>query len=176
METIPKVDCEKVGFFRKTHGVNGELVLEYETHFENSIEIATRFFVELEGLLVPFFVIDDGFRFKTENTAILALDNVESEKYAKRMVGQSVYLFKNEIINDPSELVDSELIDYLLYDEVYGKVGKIEEVNDYSGNVVFTVDFNGKEFLVPFNEDFFISIDKNKKSITLKIPEGLLEA
>jgi 16S rRNA processing protein RimM len=91
------------------------------------------------------------------------------------MVGQSVYLFKNEIIKDSNELVDSELIDYLLYDETYGKVGKIEEVNDYAGNVVFTVDFNGKELLVPYNEDFFISIDKNKKDIILKIPEGLLE-
>ena len=63
METIPKTDCEKVGFFRKTHGVFGELVLEFEPQFEMSIENADRLFVELEGLLVPFFVLDDGFRF-----------------------------------------------------------------------------------------------------------------
>jgi 16S rRNA processing protein RimM len=98
METIPKADCDKVGFFKKTHGVSGELVLEYEPQFEYSIENADRFFVELEGLLVPFFIVEDGFRFKTENSAILTFDGVESEKYAKRMVGSSVFLFKNEII------------------------------------------------------------------------------
>ena len=83
METIPKEDCEKVGFFRKTHGVYGELVLEFEPQYEISIEQADRFFVELEGLLVPFFVVEDGFRFKTENSAILTFNSVETEKYAK---------------------------------------------------------------------------------------------
>lgn len=175
METIPKDDCEKVGFFRKTHGVHGELILEFETQYEMSIENTNHFFVELEGLLVPFFVVEDSFRFKTDNTAIVTLDNVESEKYAKRMVGQSVYLFINEIVLMPDELTDSELVDYLLFDEKYGKVGRIEEVNDYSGNIVFTVDFKEKELLIPFNEDFLISIDKQNNTIILKLPDGLFE-
>lgn len=175
METIPKDDCEKVGFFRKTHGVHGELILEFETQYEMSIENTNHFFVELEGLLVPFFVVEDSFRFKTDNTAIVTLDNVESEKYAKRMVGQSVYLFIKEIVLMPDELTDSELVDYLLFDEKYGKVGRIEEVNDYSGNIVFTVDFKEKELLIPFNEDFLISIDKQNNTILLKLPDGLFE-
>jgi len=175
METIPKADCEKVGFFKKTHGVSGELVLEYEPQFEYSIENADRFFVELEGLLVPFFIMEDGFRFKTENSAILTFDGVESEKYAKRMVGSSVFLFKNEIIVMDDELSDSELVDYLLVDEKRGKIGIIDQIDNYSGNIVFTVNFKGKELLVPFNEDFLIEIDKQNKVIKLKLPEGLFD-
>lgn len=175
METIPKADCDKVGFFKKTHGVSGELVLEYEPQFEYSIENADRFFVELEGLLVPFFIVEDGFRFKTENSAILTFDGVESEKYAKRMVGSSVFLFKNEIIVMSDELSDSELVDYLLVDEKLGKIGNIDEVDNYSGNIVFTVNFNGKELLVPFNEDFLLDIDKQNKIIKLRLPEGLFD-
>jgi 16S rRNA processing protein RimM len=175
METIPKADCEKVGFFKKTHGVNGDLVLEFEPQFEYSIENADRFFVELEGLLVPFFIMEDGFRFKTENSAILTFDGVESEKYAKRMVGSSVFLFKNEIIVMDDELSDSELVDYLLVDEKLGKIGIIDQIDNYSGNIVFTVNFKGKELLVPFNEDFLIEIDKQNKVITLNLPEGLFD-
>jgi 16S rRNA processing protein RimM len=175
METIPKADCDKVGFFKKTHGVSGELVLEYEPQFEYSIENADRFFVELEGLLVPFFIMEDGFRFKTENSAILTFDGVESEKYAKRMVGSSVFLFKNEIIVTDDELSDSELVDYLLVDEKLGKIGIIDQIDNYSGNIVFTVNFKGKELLVPFNEDFLIEIDKQNKVIKLKLPEGLID-
>lgn len=175
METIPKADCEKVGFFRKTHGVHGELVLEFELQFENSIENTNRLFVELEGLLVPFFIVENGFRFKTDNTAILTFDGVESEKYAKRMVGSSVYLFKNEIVVIPDELFDSELVNYLLIDEKLGEIGNIEQVDNYSGNIVFTLVFNGKELLVPFNEDFLLSLDKQNKIIKLRIPEGLLD-
>lgn len=175
METIPKADCDKVGFFKKTHGVSGELVLEYETQFEISIENANRFFVELEGLLVPFFVLEDGFRFKTENSAILTFDGVESEKYAKRMVGSSVFLFKNEIIVMSDELSDSELVDYLLVDEKLGEIGIIDQIDNYSGNIVFTVNFNGKELLVPFNEDFLLEIDKQNKVLKLRLPEGLFD-
>ena len=53
METIPKSECEKIGYLKKTHGVRGELVLEFEPQFEVSIENANRFFVEIDGLLVP---------------------------------------------------------------------------------------------------------------------------
>ncbi len=175
METIPKADCGKVGFFRKTHGVFGELVLEFEPQFENSVEIANRFFVELEGLLVPFFVLEDGFRFKTDNSAILTFDGVESEKYAKRMVGCSVFLFKTEIVVMPDELFDSELVNYLLFDEILGEIGIIDQVDNYSGNIVISVNYKGKELLVPFNEDLIINLDRQNKTITLKFPEGLLE-
>ncbi len=175
METIPKADCEKVGFFRKTHGVFGELVLEFEPQFEMSIENADRFFVEIEGLLVPFFVVDEGFRFKTDNSAIITLDWVDSEKYAKRLVGSSVYLFKNEIVVLPDEFTDSELINYLLIDETLGDIGIIEQIDNYSGNIVITVNYRGKELLVPFNDDFLVNLDKHKKTVTLKFPEGLLD-
>ncbi|MDO8953139.1 MAG: hypothetical protein Q7U86_10975, partial [Draconibacterium sp.] len=154
---------------------SGELVLEYEPQFEYSIENADRFFVELEGLLVPFFIVEDGFRFKTENSAILTFDGVESEKYAKRMVGSSVFLFKDEIIVMADELTDSELVDYLLVDEKLGEIGIIDQIDNYSGNIVFTVNFKEKELLVPFNEDFLLEIDKQNKVIKLTLPEGLLD-
>ena len=175
METIPKTDCDKVGFFKKTHGVYGELVLEFEPQFEYSIENANRFFVELEGLLVPFFVSEEGFRFKTENSAIITFDGVESEKYAKRMVGSSVYLFKNEIIEMPDEQLESQFENYLLVDEKLGEIGIIEQIDNYSGNVVITVNYRGKELLVPFSEDFIIAIDELNHVLKLRLPEGLIE-
>ena len=175
METIPKADCDKVGFFKKTHGVSGELVLEYEPQFEYSIENADRFFVEIEGLLVPFFVLEEGFRYKTENSAIITFDGVDSEKYAKRMVGSSVFLFKNEIVEMPDELFESQFENYLLVDEKLGDIGIIEQIDNYSGNIVFTVSFKRKELLVPFNEDFLLEIDKQNKIIKLRLPEGLFE-
>jgi len=170
METIPKADCEKVGYFKKTHGVFGELVLEYEPQFEVSIENADRLFVELDGLLVPFFVMEDGFRFKTENSAIITFDGLETEKYAKRMVGSSVYLFKNEIIEMSDELFESQFENYMLTDEKLGEIGIIEQIDNYSGNIVFTVNYLGKALLVQFNEDFFIEIDRKKHLLNRALP------
>jgi 16S rRNA processing protein RimM len=175
METIPKSECRQIGFIRKTHGVHGELVLEFEPAYEESVAEAGCFFIEIDGLLVPFFVSEEGFRFKSAKTALIWFDEVKSEKYARRLMGSHVYLYKDEI----SELhIDNEAVPYLNYlmiDEKTGQTGTISEINDYAGNIVFTVNFSEKEVLIPFNTDLVVSVDDSVKNITLRLPEGLIE-
>ena len=175
METIPKKNCTKIGFVRKTHGVHGEVTLEFEQQFEFSVEAARRFFIELEGLLVPFYVSENGLRFKSGKTALVFFDWVETENYARRLVGQDVYLFQNEIIEDDEEEETFLYLNYMLKDKSLGNFGIISEAEDYSGNVVLSVLHKGKQILVPFNEDFLISVDEKQKIITLDLPEGLIE-
>ena len=175
METIPKTDCENIGFFRKTHGIHGELVLEFEPHFEFSVEEADRFFVELEGLLVPFFLKKDGLRFRSENSAIVKLNWVDTEKYAKCLAGNSVYLYETEIVDEPEESLESQFINYLLIDETIGDIGIINQVDDYSGNIVITVNYKGEEVLIPFSDNLLVEINEAQKSIKLNLPEGLIE-
>lgn len=175
METIPKSECQKIGFIRKTHGVHGELVLEYEQEFEQSVAEASRFFLEIDGLLVPFFVAEDGLRFRSAKTALVTFDWVETEKYARRLVGSSVYLFNHEIVDDPEETSIAQFLHFTLLDENGNKVGQISAVDDYAGNIVFTVEAETGEILVPFNEDFLLNIEEEQKTIQLQIPEGLME-
>jgi 16S rRNA processing protein RimM len=175
METIPKTECIRIGFIRKTHGVHGALVLEFESEFEESVAEAERFFLEVDGLLVPFFVAEEGFRYKSAKTAIVEFDWVKSESEARRYVGSQVYLFQWEIVDEAEEPSVSQFLHFRLVDENEVEIGKITAVDDYSGNVVFTVDFNGKELLVPFNEDLLVSVNEEGKIITLRLPEGLLD-
>jgi 16S rRNA processing protein RimM len=175
METIPKTDCEKVGFVRKTHGVQGEVVLEFEAHYEYSVEEAVRFFVELDGLLVPFFLKEDGFRFKTANTAIVTFDGVDSENYAKRLVGMSVFLYRAEIIQTNHDPIQSRFLNYELIDKKLGKLGRITHIDDFAGNIVLTVDYHENELLIPFNEDFLTELNDEQKIIIMQLPEGLVE-
>lgn len=175
METIPKSDCRKIGFIRKTHGVHGELVLEYEQEFEESVGEADRFFLEIDGLLVPFFVSEDGLRFKSAKTVLVRFDWVDTEKYARRLVGNPVYLFSHDIIDEPEETSSSQFLHFQLLDENGKDLGEISAVDDYSGNIVFTVDADSGEILVPFNEDFLLMLDEEQKTIQLQLPEGLMD-
>lgn len=174
METIPKANCTKIGFIRKVHGVHGEVVLDFEPQFQDSVEACSRLFVELEGLLVPFFVTEEGLRFKSGKSALIFFEDVRSENYARRLVSQSVYLFENEIIDAFEEEEQSPFYNFLLTDAILGEIGTIKNLEDFSGNVVMTVDYNGNDILIPFNEDFLVSIDNNQKTITLNLPEGLI--
>ncbi len=175
METIPKSDCQKIGFIRKTHGVQGELVLEYEPEFEDSVAQAERYFLEADGLLVPYFVAEDGLRFKSFNSVLVQFDWIDNENLARRLVGSPVYLFHNEILEQTNEDLITQFIDYRLLDEKEREVGTITAVDDYSGNVVFTLDANGKEVLVPFNEELLLELNPEKKFLRLRLPEGLFD-
>ena len=175
METIQKSDCQKIGFIRKTHGVQGELVLEYEYEFEDSVAQANRFFLEVDGLLVPFFVAEDGLRFKSAKTVLVQFNWIEDEIKARRFVGCPVYLFLHEIIEGNTEGSAHHLMNYRLLDEKLNEIGIIAAVDDFSGNIVFTLDANGREILVPYNDDLLLEINDELKTIKLQLPDGLLE-
>jgi len=174
METIPKAACTKIGFIRKIHGVHGETVLEFEPAFEFSVEAAKRFFIELEGLLVPFFVTENRLRLKSGKSALVFFDDVNSESYARRLVGQAVYLFNNEIIDEAEDTNELPFIGFVLKDEKLQEIGSILNVEDFAGNIVLTVDYNGEEIMVPFNEDFLVSVDEELKIMVMKLPLGLI--
>jgi 16S rRNA processing protein RimM len=174
METIPKIKCRKIGFIRKTHGVRGEVILEFEPAMEYAVVEANRFFIELDGLLVPFFVSENGLRLRSANSALVKLDWVESEKYGRRLTGREVYLFLGESKNDPSEDFITNLIGYTVLDENNKSTGIVARVENFSGNIVLMVVSGDEEILIPFNSELLISIDKKKQIITLQISEGLL--
>ncbi len=175
METIPKSECQKIGFIRKTHGVQGELVLEYEPEFEESVAEAERFFLEVDGLLVPFFVAEEGLRFKSFNSVLVQFDWIDSETQARRLVGNSAYLFSDEIVEEAVEDTASQFMNYRLQNEDGSEIGTVTAVDDYSGNVVFTLNADGKEILVPYNEELLLERDNVKKIVRLRLPEGLLD-
>jgi 16S rRNA processing protein RimM len=175
METIPKSECRKIGFIRKTHGLKGEIVLEFDEGMDETVENSNRFFIELDGLLVPFFIHENGIRFKTARTAILSLNWVENEEYARRFTGKPVWLLESEIIDSAIEFDVFQLKGFVLYNQENGRIGEITQIDDYSGNIVLCVDYLGNEALVPFNNDLIIDFDMAGKTISLKIPEGLLE-
>jgi 16S rRNA processing protein RimM len=100
---------------------------------------------------------------------------VNAEKYAKRLVGSAVYLLKSEAEAD-TEFEIENLKGFTVIDETLGELGKIEFVDDYSGNIVLTIDYKGRELLVPFNEDFLVDFNAEEKTLKLDLPEGLVDS
>ena len=175
METIPKINCVKVGFIQKPHGIHGEVVIRFQEEFYETIEEYPTLFLEIDNLLVPYFISEDGLRFKSGESVITQLDWVDSDKKAKELSGLSVFVKENDIINADEELSPHELIGFQLYDEELGLIGEILDVNDFAGNLLLSVEYQGKEALVPLNEDLIVRLDEENREIELRIPEGLFD-
>jgi len=62
-----------------------------------------------------------------------------------------------------------------LIDKTLGNIGMITNVDDFAGNIVLTVLYKGEELLIPYNENLLVDSDESQKTITLQLPEGLIE-
>lgn len=174
METIPKNDCIQVGYLQKPHGINGEVILRFQEKFYESLEkIDNILLIEIEGLLVPYF-LEEEIRFRTGDSAIVKLQWIDDEKKAKEIAGMQVYLKQEQVIADHVLEIEG-LKGYLLIDQRKQQLGEITNVDNFSGNIILTVNYLNSEVMVPFNDDFLISIDEGKKIIALDIPDGILD-
>lgn len=175
METIPKSNCVKIGYVHKPHGISGELVIRFQEEYYETLEEYPALFLDIDNLLVPFFIAEEGLRFKSSESVITRLEWIDSDTKAKDLCGRSVFVNREDVIESEDEMSPHALVGYQLLGEDMGPIGEIKEVHDYAGNLLLQVDYRGKEVLVPLNEELIVNIDEDLREIELRIAEGLLD-
>ncbi len=168
-----KEDYFLLGTFLKNHGYNGEIVLKSTSSLSRSLNIMESLFLLIDGILVPFFIQEI---YNTgSNTYILKLEDINNKNDANKLLGKYVYGPKD--LFTPQEERESHLeslIGYEIFSELNKKAGIIRKILPIPGNLLFVVDFEGKEIMIPANLELVIEVNKNEKFICMKIPPGLL--
>lgn len=175
METIQKSECREVGFFQKPHGVKGGISFIFDARYEPSLENKPVLLLEIDGLLVPYFMSEEGIRFRSSESAIVHLDWIENEEQSHAICGLSVFLKEEDLVHTEEEQSIHQLTGYDLYDQQIGKIGKIESVEDYGGNLLFQIQYKEQEILIPFHEELLIELDEKAKRIEIQCPEGIFD-
>lgn len=162
-----------IGRIIKPHGVHGEMSFSFTTDVFDTAD-APFIIIEREGIPVPFFI--ESYRFKSDTTALLKLQDVDTEEYARTFSGVEVYLpdsYSEKIVKNEPE--SEYFVGFLLVDEEAGEIGRVSEIDHTTSNVLFVVDKADDELLIPVGEDYIISVDHENKKIILRLPEGLLD-
>ena len=68
-----------------------------------------------------------------------------------------------------------EVIGFIIKDKNYGNVGTITSINDASSQALFEVEGNGKQILIPINDEFIVEVNRKNKTILVETPEGLID-
>lgn len=169
---------EEIGTIRCTHGVAGELRLQWDAANVCNNKSIESVFLRIDGIPIPFFV--ESIRAKGVDCAIIKLDDISTPEQASRYVGCRV-LADGATLPDPSAMGEpiqpmDELVGFSLISAQGVMVGEIVEVNNYSGNIVFTLnDSAGRELMVPAAPELIDRIDSKTRSITIQLPNGLLD-
>ena len=180
---IEKEELFKIGKFAKPHGVKGEISLLTtfdlldETGAGDSDGAGAGLFLvcEMEGICVPFFI--ESCRYKTDNVTLVKLENVDSDEAAKVFMNQEVHI-STTLMNSASStdgITFDNFIGYKVIDEAKGYLGDITDVDESTQNILFSINYNGGELLLPAVEDFIINVDHKEKSLTTNIPDGLFD-
>ena len=69
----------------------------------------------------------------------------------------------------------SDTTAFTVIDSEKGVLGKIVSIDDYTENVLFEVEYNGRLLLIPAVDEFVCEIDEDNRKLYLNIPDGLLD-
>lgn len=174
MHQIDKKDCTSIGYIQKPHGLKGEVVVIFEDEFADTFDSADYFFIEIDGGLVPFFIEEDGLRYRNNESIIIKFDFVDSQLKAKELAGCKIFVFNSDLIEPEYPEIYSGLIGMRVIDKKSGDIGTINRIDDFSGNVVITVSHPRTEILIPLSENIIMKIDETNRKLYLNCPEGLI--
>lgn len=165
----------QIGFTKKTHGIAGELKVVIEEPYEDIFLEADRVFLEIKGAKQPFFIKT----VRGGGELIVLFEDVANREEALMLQSRGIFLPENELPEEallPAEdtAEHAHLIGYMLLDQEQGQIGQITEVIEMPQQEMAVVQWQGREVLIPLNEQFILAVDEQAKTVRMDLPEGLL--
>lgn len=161
------MDLKILGYFSKTKGIKGELILKTDELFE--IDELKALFTESAGSMAPHFIekIDEN------NTGItVKFDSVNSVEAAKAFVGKKVFIEEKYLIIEEE---DHDWVGFELIDKKHGSLGKIISVDDNGAQLLVQLNYQNKDVVLPLVEELISELNTDSKKIHYNSPEGLIE-
>ena len=168
---IKEQEVYKIGVIGKAHGVKGELSIQIDDDVFDRVD-AEYLVLKLDGIFVPFFM--EEYRFKSDSVALVKFEGVDTQERARELTGVEVY-FPRELAeqDEEAELSYAALVGYTLIDNNSGNpIGTIAYVDEQTINIMFELE-DGR--LIPASEELIVDVDQKNRTITLDIPEGILD-
>ncbi|WZL90166.1 ribosome maturation factor RimM [Salinimicrobium sp. 3283s] len=171
---MTKEECFYLGRIVSKFSFKGEVLIKLDTDEPESYLEMESVFVEYDNNLVPFFI--ERSSLQKSNLLRVKFEEVDSEEDAEDLMKCDLYLPLNLLPElDDDQFYFHEIIGFTVEDEIYGTVGTLTGVNDTTTQALFEIEKDGKQILIPMNDQFLVKMDKKNKTIYVKTPEGLID-
>ncbi|RQP12151.1 MAG: 16S rRNA processing protein RimM [Chryseobacterium sp.] len=168
-----KEDCYLLGRIVRRHGLAGNVILKLDTDKPEDYKKLESVFVDVNGLLVPFFI--DKRSWSRSDSMIVGFKNT-TEAQIDQLLGKEVFLPLSSLPPlTGTQFYYHEVIGFSVLGTDGSNYGIIESVNDQTAQHYFILDRSGKQVIVPIVRDWINEVDRAGKTITMDLPEGLLD-
>jgi len=167
-------DCFYLGKIARKYSFNGELLIKLDTDQPELYENLDAVFIQYKNSFIPFFI--ESSQFHKSDLLRVQFEDVTTEAEADSLLKSDVYLpleFLPKL--EGNKFYFHEVIGFSIDDVNYGHVGVIKAINDTTAQALFEVEKDGKEILIPINDEFIVKVDRAKKNILVSTPEGLID-
>lgn len=170
---MTKEDIIVIGKIAKPEGIKGFLRPDIDTEFEKSLLRSPFVFIFMDGLPVPFKVLEC----KPDKNYIVKLKDIDSPEVASRLTNLTIGLHRKHVLVH-KKVTTIGLDKWLGYTIVCedATVGLIKEMAKFPGQIMAVIEIqNGQIIHIPMIEEWIVKTDSDRKIIEMNLPSGLLE-
>jgi len=169
-----KKDFYFIGKITKASGYKGDLMFFFDVDDIIPYKDLQAVFIDLSDELVPFAI--KKIQFKNARLAVTKLEDVDSEEQAVALIGCDLYLplsFLPPLTGN--QFYFHEVGGFAVTDANYGTVGVIDHILDQTNQPIFVIRRDEREILIPATDEIIKKVDRQKKTIEVETPEGLID-
>jgi len=171
---MQKKDCFFVGKIVKKYSFKGELLVKLDTDDPEQFLEMESVFVEQHRNLIPFFI--EKLSLHKSTLLRVQFEEVTTEADADALLGTELFLPLSLLPKlSGNKFYYHEIIGFKVLDANFGDLGVVASVNDSTAQHLFEIEFQGKEILVPINDEIIKKVDRDSKILHLETPEGLID-
>lgn len=160
----------KIGKIVNTVGLKGEVKV---CNYSDSIEI----YETIESIYVEDrLTVIENVRAQ-KNMVILKLEGADDRNAAEALRGKELYITEDDLPELPEgQYYVRDLIGMSVTEEDGNMLGHVTDVLQNTAQDIFEVESeNGKKLLIPKVDQFVLDIDAEKREITVRLIEGMLD-
>jgi 16S rRNA processing protein RimM len=167
------IDLVSMGKAVAVHGLQGELIVLHNLGKKTDLAGVEVLLVEQsDGSRIPYFIESAAAR--SEKELVLKLEAVSSREAAQGLLKKTIWMKQQDFQKHASGNAPISLLGFSMVEE--GTVlGMIEQVIEQPHQLLCTLYIQNKEVLIPLHEESLVKIDRRKKQVHVRLPDGLLE-
>lgn len=163
----------RIGRIGKPHGVKGEVSLQFSDDVFDRVD-ADYLVLETDGILVPFFM--EEYRFRNDSAALVKFEGIDTQERARELTHCDVYFPYSLSDGNEQQFSWNEIVGFSLIDaDTQQLVGEITAIDDSTINILFHVERDGKEILIPASDELIQSVSMERREIEITLPDGILD-
>lgn len=160
----------KIGSIQKTHGIKGELSCNIQIVPDDFVEVKC-LFIKNNEQAIPYFIQKFSYN---QQKLIVQFEEIDTVEKAKTLLNKDLWIDEKYVTEDEYLWVD-QIMGFKIIDSIAGHIGDVENFYKIPNNDLLVTSINNNEVLIPANTHIVKKIDHKSKSITVELPEGLLD-